>query len=103
LSGKYGQVLPTASLAIDDTAGLAAAAVITLYQDTPLLTFSLTHPRRARRGMAACLIRTAARALVSAGHRELRLVVTDGNVPAQRLYRKLGFAQGAPPCASTPH
>jgi ribosomal protein S18 acetylase RimI-like enzyme len=46
-----------------------------------------------RRGLGASLVAASGNALLSAGRRELALIVTEANEPAVALYRKLGFEQ----------
>lgn len=93
-AGEYGRMLWDASFAInaDQAAGvIAAATVVTFWQQAPLLAFSITMPRAQRQGLAASLIGRSALALLSQGHTQLVLFVTRGNVAAERLYEKLGF------------
>jgi GNAT superfamily N-acetyltransferase len=82
----------------DDLAGpeLLSASVITFWQDSPLLAFSVTHPRAVGTGLATALIGQSARALAVQGHARLGLFVTRGNPPAERLYEKLGFRDVEP-------
>jgi GNAT superfamily N-acetyltransferase len=97
-SGGYGRMLWDASFVIEAEGGqtaLASASVLTLWQDRPLLAFSLTHPRARRRGLAATLIGASARTLGLQGYAQLALVVTRGNTPAERLYEKVGFRERA--------
>jgi ribosomal protein S18 acetylase RimI-like enzyme len=92
--GAYGTMLWDASFVVQDEAArpaLLAASVITFWRDSPLLSCSMTHPRAARSGLATALISQSARALAGRGHTRLELFVTRGNVPAERLYDKLGF------------
>lgn len=93
-AGGYGPLLWNASFVVEDeaaTPALLSASVITFWQDLPLLSFSVTHPRAGRRGLATALIRQSARTLAQQGHARLDLFVTRGNAPAERLYDKLGF------------
>jgi GNAT superfamily N-acetyltransferase len=79
------------ALAPETPFALASAAVVTMWNETPLLAFSMTQPELTRRGLASSVIRSSARVLSALGHQSLGLVVTRGNVPAERLYEKLGF------------
>jgi ribosomal protein S18 acetylase RimI-like enzyme len=89
--GKYGRFMDASSFVIAGDGILQAASLVTLFDGEPLLAFSITHPRSRRRGMARDLIQASAKALRAGGYPLLRLVVTDGNAPAQRLYSGLGF------------
>jgi GNAT superfamily N-acetyltransferase len=51
----------------------------------------MTAPLYQGRGLAGFLIRKSLFALKSAGYSDLYLVVTEGNTPAENLYRKIGF------------
>jgi ribosomal protein S18 acetylase RimI-like enzyme len=51
----------------------------------------MTAPQYQGRGLAGFLICKSLFALKLAGYSELYLVVTEGNTPAEKLYRKIGF------------
>jgi ribosomal protein S18 acetylase RimI-like enzyme len=51
----------------------------------------MTRKRDQRRGLAAALILRSAAALIEKGYARLALVVAADNLPARRLYEKLGF------------
>jgi len=98
LAGEFGEIIWTASFAIDaDPHGagpagdLAAVSIATLWRRVPLIAFCLTHPSKQQRGYAIALVRATAAALAQQGHRRVHLVVTHGNTAAERLYEKLGF------------
>jgi len=93
LNGQYGAFLGDCSFLVEEKGQLLAACMITWSEElkAPLLTFSMTRPETQRQGMGMMLIRTCINALLDRGHRTLYLVVTEGNAPAQRLYRKIGF------------
>ena len=59
--------------------------------DGALLSDVATDPAFRGRGIARALVARAVQALRAAGHRSIRLVVTEGNAPAMRTYRSLGF------------
>jgi GNAT superfamily N-acetyltransferase len=98
-AGAYGQMMWNSSFVVDDDlAGpaLLSASVVTFWQGSPLLSFSVTHTRAVRTGLAMALIGQSARALAAQGHARLHLFVTRGNAPAERLYEKLGFRDVEP-------
>ncbi len=68
-----------------------SAIILTLWKEKPLLAYSMTHPDFKSRGMATYLLKSAINALLTFGYKELFLVVTDGNAPAQHVYEKVGF------------
>lgn len=97
LSGKYGPFLEFASFVIEDEEGKAlSASLVTLYKDQPLLAYSMTLPEAQGKGMSRFLIERSVDALATVGFSSLYLAVTEGNVPAQNLYKKLGFAVEGP-------
>jgi ribosomal protein S18 acetylase RimI-like enzyme len=51
----------------------------------------MTRPDAQREGLARSLMRRSIDALLDRGFERLRLIVTEGNAPAQRLYASLGF------------
>lgn len=90
-SGAYGTPDLAASDVTQRESALASATLITHFQDSPLLAFSMTAPAWKRRGLARAGLLRAMHRLRMAGHRRLRLVVTIGNTPAESLYAELNF------------
>jgi GNAT superfamily N-acetyltransferase len=93
LTGKYGPFLKDASFVMTADDKIICASLITFYKEKPLLAFSMTDPDFQKRGMAGFLIKRSINALADMGYSELYLVVTEGNLPAQNLYARLGFSQ----------
>ena len=93
LSGGYGDLLLDCSFVVERGAFHASACLIGRAGDVPLVVFSMTRPDAQREGLARYLLRRSINALLNRGHRRLRLLVTEGNAPAQRLYASLGFRQ----------
>lgn len=91
IEGKYGPFLADASFVSLEESNAVSASLITLWKELPLLAYSMTAPTHQGRGIAGFLIRKSLVALKAAGYKELYLVVTEGNTPAENLYRKLGF------------
>jgi GNAT superfamily N-acetyltransferase len=93
LRGRYGSLLGDCSFLIEDQPSGRAlcATLVTQWHDGPLLAFVMTHPHAKGHGMATYLIQQSANALLANGERELYLAVTEGNVPALRVYERLGF------------
>jgi ribosomal protein S18 acetylase RimI-like enzyme len=92
-AGGYGDLLFDCSFVIERGEFLASACLIGQSDPkaAPLVVFSMTRPEAQRQGLARFLLRRAINALVDRGHDRLRLIVTEGNAPAQRLYASLGF------------
>ncbi len=57
----------------------------------PLLAFLMTHPEYKNHGFGTYLLKKSINALLDDGYYELYLVVTDGNKPAEHLFKKMGF------------
>ena len=93
LDGKYGPFLKDCSFVSEKKGQALAACVITWSEElkTPLLAFSMTHPDFKKQGLGTFLLKKSINALLVCGHKELHLVVTEGNLPAQRLYERIGF------------
>ncbi len=89
--GKVGDFQELCSFAIEDQGRFVSAIIVTLWKEKPLLAYSMTHPDFKSRGMATYLLKSAINALLTFGYKELFLVVTDGNAPAQHVYEKVGF------------
>jgi GNAT superfamily N-acetyltransferase len=92
-SGDYGGPLLDCSFVIKRGEFLASASLICLSEPdgVPLVVFSMTRPDAQRQGLARYLLRRSIDALLDRGYERLRLIVTEGNTPAQRLYASLGF------------
>jgi predicted GNAT family acetyltransferase len=95
LAGAYGPFIADCSFVIEDEGKMLSASMMVMSDrvNAPLLAFSMTHPEHKRKGMAEFLLKAGINRLVGAGHRDLYLVVTEGNAGAIRLYEKLGFRQ----------
>ena len=92
-AGESGPLLTDCSFLAEDDGQVVAATLAIHYtrRAIPLLSFVMTHPDYQNRGFAAALIKRTINALLARGERDLALVVTEGNAPAQHLYAKLGF------------
>jgi GNAT superfamily N-acetyltransferase len=91
LSGKYGDFLWEHSFLMDEGGEVLSASLVTSFEGAPLLAFSMTHPSRKRSGLAGALILMSARSLRDVGYQRLVLFVSEANLPARKLYEKLGF------------
>jgi ribosomal protein S18 acetylase RimI-like enzyme len=62
-----------------------------VWEGRPFVAFSVTAPDVKGQGLARAGLTRAINRLAAAGDPVLRLVVTQGNLPAERLYASLGF------------
>ena len=92
LSGRYGRLLWEHSFLVEEgSEALFCASLVTSFEGAPLLAFSMTRPSHKRQGLASALILGSARSPREAGHEKLLLFATRENLPARKLYEKLGF------------
>jgi ribosomal protein S18 acetylase RimI-like enzyme len=91
LDGEYGPLLADCSFAVADGDRILGASMVTLFESDPILTYLVVHPEMKRQGIGTFLVASSGNALLSAGHSQLVLFVTEANEPAVNLYRKLGF------------
>jgi len=89
--GAYGELLREHSKVVDREGRLVHSTIITRWQQRPFVAFSMTAPTAKRNGLARTCLINAMQDLRAAGECELRLVVTLANLPALRLYERLGF------------
>jgi GNAT superfamily N-acetyltransferase len=96
-NGKYGPLLDTCSLLVEEQGRALGATIITDWTDErtghrqPLLAFLMTHPDASGQGLGTFLLSASINALLARGESELALFVTVGNSAAQHIYQKLGF------------
>jgi GNAT superfamily N-acetyltransferase len=90
-AGEYGVMLWNVSELTFDAGRPVAATMCTVWQGRPFVAFMVTAPAWKGRGLARAGLARAINRLAAAGDPLVRLVVTEGNVPAERLYADLGF------------
>ncbi len=96
LRGEYGRFDAGASELILREGRPIAATLVTHYGQLPLIAFSLTDPAWRRRGLARAGLERAIIRLRAGNFAAVRLAVTQGNTPAERLYESLGFRDATP-------
>ena len=94
-AGDYGRLLTDCSFVIRRGEFIASACLISWFEPhkAPLVAFTMTRPEHKRQGMARFLLKGSINTLISRGHAQLTLIVTDGNEPAQKLYASVGFRE----------
>jgi GNAT superfamily N-acetyltransferase len=95
LNGKYGTFLEDCSFLAENNENAISAIIITWFEEirNPLLSFLITHPKYRNQGLGTYLLKKSINALMDNGYHELYLAVTDGNRPAQHLFKKVGFQE----------
>lgn len=96
LQGKYGPVIPSASLVHFEGHLAVSAMFVTLWSGRPLLVHCVTDPSHQGQGRSAFLLRKALYQLKLNGYQDLCLMVAEQNQPAEKLYLKLGFKRIGP-------
>ena len=77
---------------------LAVGACLACHWDAgqlPLITYAMTRAAWKKRGVGTQMLLGVLRALREQGHREVRAVITEGNAPSERLFRRVGFLEVA--------
>jgi ribosomal protein S18 acetylase RimI-like enzyme len=97
LEGRWGELVDAGSW-VAERDGQLAGLVLTVGTDQGALIADVAvAPKLRRSGIAQRLITTAVRSLRAAGAGRIYLNVTDGNLPAVRLYQGLGFVRSLGP------
>lgn len=92
LNGKYGPLIQETSFKVEDEAKIIAASVVVDYKG-PFLAYVAVLPEYQGKGLAKALILRVLAQLYKSKADCIRLVVTQANIPAINLYRKLGFSE----------
>lgn len=90
-AGAFGEFLWQQSEVNERAGRIVCATLLTRWQGLPFVAFTLTSPLHQGRGLARAGLLRAMNRLAAEGQQVLRLVVTQGNEPAERLYERLGF------------
>lgn len=91
LAGASGPFDTERSEVVEREGSLLSATLLTRWEGSPFVAFSLTHPSAQRQGLARLgLLRAMAR-FAAAGESRLTLFVTATNDRAVALYESLGF------------
>ena len=80
---------------------IVSATLLTSWQERPFVAFMFTAPQHQGRGLARAALLRVMNRLAERGDSVLRLVVTQGNASAERLYERLGFSPEAQPPLTT--
>ena len=86
LAAPGGALMREASFLVREGGRALGAVWVTLSEHGPLLYEVVVDPAARGRGLGRLLVRAAQRALLAAGHAEMRFHTTDVNAPVHRLY-----------------
>lgn len=92
-AGDHGVFLPACSW-VDEHDGVLHSACLVNYFESwqgPIIAFVMTAPEAKGQGLAKALMRRSMNDLLDARYTQVHLAVTEGNEPAQSIYRSLGF------------
>jgi RimJ/RimL family protein N-acetyltransferase len=94
LKGRYGESLTACSWLLYAGTELTAACLVVRWQGEKcaFITFVMTGGRWKGKGLAALVLQSVLASLKRSGFAEVRAVITDGNEPSERLFRRAGFA-----------
>ncbi|GAB4212638.1 MAG: hypothetical protein OHK0022_48690 [Roseiflexaceae bacterium] len=71
----------------------ASLAVFWAQRDCPLIAYVMARAAHKGRGIARGLVGRSLGSLRAAGYTEVRAVITQGNLPSERLFARLGFVR----------
>jgi RimJ/RimL family protein N-acetyltransferase len=94
LDGKYGESLAECSWLLYSAAEIAAACLVVRWQGEKcaFITFVMTGSKWKGKGLATVALQSTLASLKRSGFQEVRAVITDGNEPSERLFKRAGFA-----------
>jgi GNAT superfamily N-acetyltransferase len=90
---RGGPALPDASRLAFDGARLVGACLAAdwPWMRAPGIAIVITHPEWKNRGVGRRLLTEVLLTLSESGYEEVRAVITEGNIPSERLFAGLGF------------
>lgn len=89
--GAHGPFQYEASFVAEHENRIVGAALVTVWEGTPLLAYLFIDPAHTGRGIGRGLVEAVIHALGEQGHSLLSLAVTEANKRARRLYESIGF------------
>lgn len=94
LAGERGgrPLLNESRLAFADNQ-LAGACLVAHWRERqmPLIAYIMSHARWKNQGLGKHMLSAVLAALHNVGYRQVRAVITEGNIPSERLFGRLGF------------
>lgn len=89
--GKYGPIMEEHSFYVKEKEKIIASTVVALFHGLPLVIYVAVEPRERGRGLAKKLLKKMLDSFYGSIYQEVYLVVTLGNLPAEMIYKQLGF------------
>jgi RimJ/RimL family protein N-acetyltransferase len=94
--GAYGQPLLDCSRLGFIKEALVTACLAAWWGDVPLISFVMTAAAWKNQGLGNAILQEALRLLSEAGHKEVRAVITEGNLPSEKIFAQAGFVRVDP-------
>lgn len=90
---RGGAPQPHCSWLCFDQETLVAACLVVFWdeQKLPLIAYVMTRAEWKSKGLGSAVLQQALYSLTEHGHREVRAVITEGNTPSERIFRRAGF------------
>ena len=97
VAGRYGEWIPAASWAIEETDGLRSACLVCDYKPygCPVIAVVATTPSHKRTGDGGRLLDAALLSLGALGYLECCAMITVGNDASEQLFESRGFSPAA--------
>jgi len=97
-SGGTGAAWPASSWLAFDENILVCASLVSFWdnRNVPLLAYVMTSAAAKGKHLATAAVGRSLQSLIDQGHSEIRAVITDGNIPSEKVFAKLGFARVNP-------
>ena len=94
VAGRYGEWIPAASWAIEETDGLRSACLVCNYKPygCPVIAVVATAPSYKRTGDGGRLVDAALLSLGALGYLECCAMITVGNDASEQLFKSRGFS-----------
>ena len=79
-------------------ANLACASLVGFWKDrnAPIISYVMTNSRWKGKHLATMGVLRSLQSLVENGHSKVYAVITEGNIPSERVFTRLGFERLAP-------
>ncbi len=90
-NGASGEPLLDASWLCFDGETLASAILISLWEGNPLVAYVMTAAAYKGQGWGRAILHKSLIDLQTQGYSQVRAVITEGNLPSETIFKKIGF------------